>query len=246
MSSVPADPVKQTPTLEPLPPDHPAIPNVEDIVLSDGMPVESVCAQAIGRMLCEILYGSWQPGAPFLAVSNVGLFYRTGTPAIVPDVMVKMDSPPRGDFFKTNYNNGFFTWDRGVPEIAIEVVLKTDGGETTDKVRIYETAGVPNYVVWDPAGFQSDREIRYWGSSSSGLVETEIPEVLPRVGLGLRAWEGVYDGDSGRWLRWFDAQGEMLLTKGEVAEEQSQLAAEQKRRAEAAEAELARLRERLG
>ena len=265
----PSDPAE----LLPLPPGHPAIPDVSQIILDDGLPVESLYSQIFGRLLCDILYGSWRPGAAFLAVTDVGLFYRTGTPPIVPDMMLKMDCPPRGSLLANNYNNGFFVWDRGVPEIAIEAVSRTNGGETTKKVEIYERAGVPNYVVWDPAGFQSRQPLRYWTQRSGKMVETDLPETMPLIGLGLTPWEGEYEGQHDLYLRWTDAEGTLLRTKAEVveeqirqteqmrnrveeqqaraeeqqarAEEQQARAEEQQARAEAAEAELERLRRQI-
>lgn len=61
---------------------------------------------------------------------------------------------------------------------------------------------------------------------------------LPDVGLSLTLWEGGYEGHQDTWLRWCDAQGQMILTGAERAA----MEAEARQRAEA---EVARLQAEL-
>lgn len=68
-----------------------------------------------------------------------------------------------------------------------------------------------------------------------------IPQMQVEVGV----WEGIYQNQTQPWLRWWDLQGNLLLTGAEraiVAEERAESAEE---RAESAEAKSARLAERL-
>jgi len=69
------------------------------------------------------------------------------------------------------------------------------------------------------------------------------------VGLGVRLWDGVFEGRTTRWLRWYDAQGYLIPTGAERAEQERQRAEQERQRAEqerqrAEQSELAREQER--
>ena len=40
-----------------------------------------------------------------------------------------------------------------------------------------------------------------------GQYEALSPSWLPRVGLGLKLWQGAYEGHQAEWLRWCDRRG---------------------------------------
>ena len=63
-------------------------PNIDHIVTEDGKPVDNQFSEKQQRLLAEVLYCSWQPGEPFVAMSNVGLFFAIRTPPFVPDLLV--------------------------------------------------------------------------------------------------------------------------------------------------------------
>lgn len=68
---------------------------------------------------------------------------------------------------------------------------------------------------------------------------------IPPMEVELGVWEGAYQNQTQPWLRWWDLQGNLLLTGTEramVAEQQAALA---EQRAESAEQKAARLAERL-
>ncbi len=62
----------------------------------------------------------------------------------------------------------------------------------------------------------------------------KVDRFFPEVGLNLTIWSGKFDGYHEQWLRWVDQDGN-LLAVGE----------EERERDERAEAEAARLREKL-
>ena len=61
---------------------------------------------------------------------------------------------------------------------------------------------------------------------------------LEQVGLGLTLWEGTFEGLATTWLRWCDRKGNLLPTGAEQA-------AQERLRAEQAEAKAAKLAARL-
>ena len=65
------------------------------------------------------------------------------------------------------------------------------------------------------------------------------------LGVELGIWQGEYLNANLPWLRWWDDQGNLLLTGDERAKQEHQRAEIEHQRAEQAEAENARLREQL-
>jgi translation initiation factor IF-2 len=58
---------------------------------------------------------------------------------------------------------------------------------------------------------------------------------MPELELGLGLWQGEYQGIERLWLRWYDAQGNWILTQTE----------QERQRAEQAESKLESLMQRL-
>ena len=72
---------------------------------------------------------------------------------------------------------------------------------------------VPYYVVFD----RYTNELRVFqlvGSSYSEL-ENEERIWMNDIQLGLGLWQGVYQGIERIWLRWYDAEGNWILTPEE-------------------------------
>ena len=75
-----------------LPPE--LIPSVERLVTEDGKPVDNIYAEKQQRLLTAPLYASWAgPGdnRPFVAMSNVGMFFAVDQPPLVPDCLLSLD-----------------------------------------------------------------------------------------------------------------------------------------------------------
>src|SRR5262249_53382869 len=58
---------------------------------------------------------------------------------------------------------------------------------------------------------------------------------LAEVGMGLTLWEGVFEGKKALWLRWCDANGQVIPTGLERAEQALQQAEQEHQRAEQAQ-----------
>lgn len=64
-------------------------------------------------------------------------------------------------------------------------------------------------------------------------IDSNSPRVwIPSLELGLGLWQGPFEGIERLWLRWYDAEGNWLLTDTELALEQAQ---QERQRAEVAE-----------
>jgi Putative restriction endonuclease len=130
--------------LELCPPE--VIPNLDDLVIEDGKPLDSIFTEKQQHLLTEPLYSSWAgpgEGQTFLALANVGLFHTSGEPPLVPDAMLAVDVRI-GQDLSVRENRSYFVWLRGkVPDVVIEIVSDRRGGEATHKMRTYARIGVP-------------------------------------------------------------------------------------------------------
>jgi len=237
------------------PPESDAIPyepieiDYTHIITEDGAPVDNLFSERQQRLLAESLYTSWQAAGesrPFVAMTNVGLFFALSTPPYVPDALVSLDvRPPDNPFPKKN--RSYFIWEYGKPpEIVVEIVSNRKGGELDEKLVGYARLGVTYYIVHDPELLLT-RETLYVFARQGLRFVPIAPDVLPGIGLGVTLWNGEYEDMPGTWLRWIDSEGNLLLTGKERAEQESQRAEQERQRAEQerqrADALAAKLRE---
>ncbi len=246
MESETVNPVQPAPFVPPAEEVHPHwilspedIPNVEDLVIEDGKPVDNLFVEKEYRLLTEPLYSSWtSPSGEFLAVANVGLFYAYREPPLVPDMMLSLGVPAGRDL-TLKENRSYFTWVIGKPpDVVIEIVSDLRGGEETDKMMAYARIGVTYYVIHDPRNRLHHGLLRAF-SLRDGAYQPVEASWLEHVGLGLTFWEGEFQSQQHpRWLRWCDRDGVVLPTGQERAEQADQRAEQEKQRAERLAAQL--------
>jgi Uma2 family endonuclease len=214
-------------------------PDVRGIITEDDEPVDNIFSEKQQRLLAETLHTSWNGGGrTFFAAANVGVFHSVYEPPLVPDVFVSMDVQPREEWHNKDRKT-YFCWEFGKqPEIAIEIVSNRKGGEMQRKFKDYARLNVWYYVVFDPFGALSKTlegdTLRIYELHHSSY--TQMHDFwLEEIGLGLRLWEGEYEGWQGMWIRWCDERGTLLPTGKERAEqervrtEQERVRAEQER-----------------
>jgi hypothetical protein len=210
-----------SPAVPPVVPGPEALPEYEpsydDLVTEDHKPVESILIEKLFRLLTHPLYASWPgPGAgrPFLVLANVGWFYQEKTPAVVPDCLLSLDvTCPQNLHHKRGHS--YFQWQMGKPpDVLIEAVSDKRGGEDSFKRDLYARQGVPYYAIYDPEHHLSQETLRTF-ELSARTYRPVPPGPWPTIGLGLRLWEGTFEGHQDTWLRWCDAQGEIIPTAEE-------------------------------
>jgi len=212
-------------------------PDVSHLVTEDDTPVENWFQDKQMKLLTETLDVSWPEGRPFVTGADVGVFYAVKE-AIVPDVLLSLGVDYPADYLEKN-RGSYFTWVFGKsPDLVIEIVCNKVGGEDTTKLQTYAQIHVPYYIIYDPGRLLSQRTVRIYQLSGASYVE-KLDRFFPEFKLGLTVWAGHYDGLPGEWLRWCDAEGQILATGVERsvlaerrANEQERRAEEQQRRAE--------------
>lgn len=191
---------------------------------------------------------------PLVYVSgNLLLYYEEGNPkrSTAPDVFVVKGVP-------THQRRTYLLWDEGVaPCVAIEISSRSTRREDVrSKPELYARLGIREYFLFDPLeeylrpplqGFRLTRAgyDRIRPDADGALVSAELGLRLTRDGQVLRLWylatgEEVLDD-----RRRAEAEQARADTEQARADAEHEQAAVERQRADAAEAELARLRKLL-
>ncbi|MBI3929802.1 MAG: Uma2 family endonuclease [Armatimonadetes bacterium] len=217
-------------------------PDYSKLVTEDDQPVDNMFSERQQKLLGDCLEASYNPGTPFLGVTDVGIFYVEGDP-IVPDFLLSLDvSFPEGDPLDKR-NRSYYIWRFGKPpDLVVEIVSNRVGGEDTRKLADYQHIKVPYYAIYDPRAQLSKRPLRLYELKGALYVERVDP-FTPMEPLGLRfvEWRGTYAQYSGGWLRWCDLEGSLLATGTERAEQAEERAERAEERAERLAARLKEL-----
>ncbi len=141
----------------------------------------------------------------------------------------------------------YVTWQEGVrPTVAIEFLSPSTRAEDLGekerqrkpptKWEVYEQIlGIPYYIVFD----RLTNQLQVFQLDGSHYRKRELTEEriwLPDLELGLGLWRGKYRELERPWLRWYDSDGNWILTDVELlaqrAEQESQRAEQESQRAE--------------
>ena len=212
----------------------PASFDIESLVTEDDTPVDNMPSEKQQRLLTEPLYSSWAGpggGRTFLAAANVGVFPEPRNPAIVPDVFLSLDVQVADNFWDKRHRS-YFVWEFGKPpDLVVEIVSNQKGNEVGSKRLRYARMGVGYYVIYDPFHRLMRDDLRVYRLSGGRYERQESPR-FPELRLGMRLWEGEFEGVwwSG-WLRWTDEHDVLIPMGKERAEHAEHLVAEESRRA---------------
>lgn len=128
-----------------------------------------------------------------------------------------------------------------IPQVVMEFLSETYGEEysveSTERVGkwfFYEQViQVPIYVIFRP----QTGDVEVYALENGRYNKPQKPDELgrywiPGLDLFLGVWSGDHEGRTGYWLRWWNAQGELLLWSEELTEQESQRAEQESQRAE--------------
>lgn len=211
------------------------IPNVETLITEDNTPVDNLFSAKQQRLLVETLQGNvsqWNPsGRTFIADANVGIFPIPKNTPLVPDAFLSMDIEPDA-LQNIHTNKAYFAWVYGkMPEIVIEIVSNRKGGEMARKFQEYARQHIPYYAVFDPTQ-ELRGEIFQLFALHQGSYRPLNDFWMEDIHLGLRLWEGAYEGTEATWLRWCDDRGNLIPTTAESRDNEKSRADSEKARAE--------------
>ena len=195
-------------------------PDISHIITEDDEPVDNLFSEHQQRLLGDGLYKNWSPpdGQPFIAVSNVGLYYALQQPPIVPDFMLSLGVNYPENHWEKRHRT-YFVWEMGKsPELVVEIVSNLVGNELDKKFEIYARAGVSYYIVFDPAEYYGKDNLRAYIRAGDEFVRLS-ESYFARLHIGYTLWEGEYAGMHETWLRWTNPDGTIIPTGDEAATE---------------------------
>ncbi len=202
------------------------------LITEDDEPVDNPFSEKQQRLLAQTLYSSWTPPPltknrkqprGFWAAANVGIFDSVHKGGIAPDIFVSLDvAAPK----HWRNNKAYFYWEYGkFPELVLEIVSNTKGGEISKKNNRYAAMGIRYYVVFDPDRYLKGEVLR------DGVYQPQREAYFLVLGLGLKLWHGSFEQKEDTYLRWCDRQGELLLTADERAARETERATHEAGRA---------------
>jgi Uma2 family endonuclease len=213
------------------------LPNVQ-LVETDGIPLESHWHVLQVGLLLELVAYWFRDRNDYYAGGNMFLYFS--------EEQARNRDYRGPDFF---YVDGasrlplrpyWAVWQEGgrYPDVILELLSPTTAVEdrTTKKALYERTFRTFEYFCYDPQteqleGWRLGPRQRYRAIETDERGWTEVEE----LGLWLGTWRGQYQGFEAVWLRFYDADGRLVPTRAEAAEQ----------RIMAAETELARLKERV-
>lgn len=227
-------------------PDHTQLPD------SDGAIVENLQEHPQSLLLSDCILPVLHrrhPDGQFCIGSNSGIYWRNTDPPLdgckapdwfyVPGVPPLLDGRPR---------RSYVLWQELIaPRVVMEFV-SGDGTEERDrtpwrgKFWVYEQVlQTPFYVIYevDPGRVEVHHLLHGTYRRMDPNERGHFP--IPILGVELGIWHGRFMEMELPWLRWWDAQGALLLTGREQAEQERQRAEQERQRAERLRARLREL-----
>lgn len=233
-----------------------------ELVFDDGEPMETEADVRQLYLLRDVTARAmWERGRPdFYASGNVFVYYSLEQ---ARDVAAKRPYFRGPDFFFVDgvpghAREGWVSWWEGgrLPDLIVEFLSpSTEKVDRKDKMDLYARVfRTREYFLYDLDRPWVLEGYRLVGESyqpmqlnSRGRFHSEV------LGFDLGVWHGMawlvypHTGLEGDWLRLFDADGRMVPQAALAQAEEAQARLDSEReRAEAAEAELKRLRSLLG
>jgi Uma2 family endonuclease len=221
---------------------------VLELPTEDGVPLETNWHRIEINLLIDSLHHLWRDRRDYFAGGNMFLYFS------FEQVRNRLYRGP--DFFLVKGVDGerdrraWIVWEEKgrYPNVIVELsspsTREIDLGPKKD---LYEqTFRTPEYFCYDP----DSARLVGWRQPNAGYREIEPNEHgwlwSNELNLWLGTWQGEYLRVTATWLRFYTADGQLVLTQAEAeaqrAEAEARRAEAEARRAEAAEAEVARLR----
>jgi Uma2 family endonuclease len=224
-------------------PDHTQLPESDDNFVKNFQehPQSILLTDSIGQILQQI-----HPTGQYAIGQDCGIYWRLTDPpergAEAPDWFYVPNVPPTLD---DRLRRSYVLWQEIVSPLIVLEFVSGNGQEERDntpyegKFWVYEQAiRVPFYGI-----YEADRASVEVYHLVDGLYRLLAPNdrghyPIPALEIELGIWQGNYQNAFLPWLRWWDSQGNLLLTGEERAEREAQ-------RANRAEQENDRLRAQL-
>ncbi|MGB0561897.1 MAG: Uma2 family endonuclease [Spirulinaceae cyanobacterium] len=229
-------------------PDHTQLPDSDGTFVKNFQehPQSILLTDSLGPILQAL-----HPNGDYAIGQDCGIYWRETDPpergAEAPDWFYVPGVPPDLD---GQIRRSYVLWrEHFAPYVALEFA-SGDGSEERDRTTLENN--LPNDKRAKPGKFwvyEQIIRIPYYGIYVIAeeklevyrLVEGQYQRMSPNdrghypmgnLGIELGCWQGNYQNQQQTWLRWWDNQGNLLLTGAERAEQEKQRAEQEKQRAE--------------
>ncbi len=213
-------------------PDHTQLPD------KDGNFVKNYQEPPQGDLLTDYITPTLQklhPDGNYCIGRDCGIYWRLPDPpeplvkgAVSPDWFYVPNVPPTID---GAVRRSFVMWQETIqPLIALEFV-SGNGGEERDqtpvkgKFWVYERAiQIPFYGIYEVSKAQVEVYQLVNGRYRQMMPNSRDHYPLEPLKVELGIWQGEYQNQQFSWLRWWDSEGNLLLTSEERIEQERQRA----------------------
>ncbi len=197
------------------------LPTSLELPDSDGMPVDNEDQNFLPNLLLFLLEYLWEGRNDWYFGVDMGVYHTTGVNPkipVVPDAFLSLGVERRkGGKSRRSY----VTWEEDdiVPELVIEMVSHTPGGEYDEKLDIYIKLAVPYYVIYNPEFWKRDGHLPFEVYKLvNGVYRLQIGEPfwMPEIGLGIGRCPMPNDRLGREILSWYDRKGQRHRNAAEV------------------------------
>ncbi|MEB3293199.1 MAG: Uma2 family endonuclease [Synechococcales bacterium] len=238
-------------------PDHTQLPE------SDGTFVKNFQEHPQSLLLTDSIHpvlDQLHPDGQYAIGQDSGIYWRLVDPpergAEAPDWFYVPDVPP---LLNGEFRHSYVMWKEIVaPLIAIEFV-SGDGSEERDRTSPFSSEGGKAGKFWV---YEQAIRIPFYAIYEVEKAAVEVYELsrnryhrcqpndrghypIPPMGVELGIWQGRLDNQQLPWLRWWDSEGNLLLTGAERADQERQRADQERQRADQERQRADRLAEKL-
>jgi Uma2 family endonuclease len=208
-------------------PDHTQLPD------SDGTFVKNLQEHPQSILITDSIkpvLEQLHPDAQYCIGQDSGIYWRLTDPpekgAEAPDWFYVPNVPPTLD---GKMRRSYVLWKEYVAPLIVIEFVSGDGREERDKTPpsqgevgkfwVYEQAiRVPYYAIYEV--LKEQVEVYHLIDNTYQILQPNERGHYPIIPMGveLGIWQGRYQNAELPWLRWWDAQGNLLLTGEERAE----------------------------
>ncbi len=228
-------------------PDHTQLPEEDGTFVKNFQehPQSIILTDSIGQVLQQL-----HPDGQYCIGQDCGIYWRETEPpekgAEAPDWFYVPNVPPNLD---GEFRRSFVLWrEFQAPLIAVEFASGNGEEERDDTPLSYSAEGVtqkpgkfwvyakiiriPYYAIYEI----NSGKLEVYHLTDFTYHKLEPNErghyLISLLGVELGLWQGSYQNQTQLWLRWWDLQGNLLLTGSERAEWESHRAEQERQRAE--------------
>jgi len=218
-------------------PDHTQLPESDGTFVKNWQehPQSILLTDSITPILKQL-----HPDGQYCIGQDLGIYWRLTDPpekgAEAPDWFYVGNVPPLLDGIT---RRSYVFWREFIAPLVVLEFVSGNGNEERDKTPwtgkfwIYEQVIRPPFYAIYEVKKASVEVYEFIGGQYQLLAANErghYPIAPLRVELGI--WQGEYQNAELPWLRWWDLQGNLLLTGDERAEQERQRAEQERQKAE--------------